>query len=42
MDMLTYFQEKLQIKSGFAELLNDIGINKKIFMDNEASDEEAE
>lgn len=27
MDMLQFFQEKLEIKSGFAQLLNDIGIN---------------
>ena len=33
MDMLQFFQEKLKIKQGFAELINDIGINKKIFMD---------
>lgn len=33
MDMLQFFQEKLQIKSGFAELLTDIGINQKIFLD---------
>jgi len=34
MDMLQFFQEKLKIKQGFAELINDIGINKKIFLDD--------
>ena len=33
MDMLQFFQEKLRIKQGFAQLLDDIGINKKVFMD---------
>ena len=40
MDMLQFFQEKLQIKQGFAELLNDMSINKKIFMDTDVEDEE--
>lgn len=40
MDMLQFFQEKLKIKHGFAELLNDIGINKKVFLDD--NDENAE
>ena len=40
MDMLQFFQEKLQIKSGFAELLNDIGINQKIFLDYDDDSQE--
>ena len=30
----------MQIKQGFAELLNDMSINKKIFMDTDVEDEE--
>lgn len=33
MDMLQYFQEKMQIKEGFIELLNDIGISKSLFLE---------
>ena len=33
MDMLQFFQEKLEIKTGFAQLLNDIGVNQRIFID---------
>lgn len=40
MDMLQFFTEKLNIKSGFAELLNDIGINQKIFLDYEDDSQE--
>ena len=42
MDMLSFFQEKLQKESGFAQLLNDIGINKEIFFDGEVPQEEQE
>ena len=40
MDMLQFFQEKLKIKSGFTQLLNDIGINKKVFLDEDDEEEE--
>lgn len=37
-----FFQQKLKINQGFAELLNDIGISKKVFLDNEEAEEEEE
>ena len=40
MDMLQFFQDKLQFESGFAQLLSDIGINKEIFFDGEIPCEE--
>ena len=42
MDMLQFFSEKLKIKHGFAELLNDIGINQKDFLDEQDAADDME